>query len=114
LRDVTGPCSGALNGETADDSNPSWSPEGSQIAFTRLTWLCNVCDQNEIFVSNADGTNVRWLTTDTSYESSNPAWSPDGREIAAQVGGIAILDLNGNTITQLDPTGTDPAWQPRP
>lgn len=114
LRDVTGPCSGLLNGETADDSHPSWSPDGKQLAFTRLDWLCNVCDQDEIFICNADGSNVRLLTTDTSYESSNPAWSPDGQQLAAQIGGVWIFDLAGDMLTALDPSGTDPAWQPRP
>jgi Tol biopolymer transport system component len=65
-------------------------------------------------MSNADGSNVRWVTTDTTYESSNPAWSPDGQELAAQIGGVAILDLAGDTLAQLDPSGTDPEWQPRP
>ena len=50
----------------------SWSPDGAQIAYA---------SSGDIYVMNADGSDVRRLTTDAA-EDVRPAWSPDGRQIA--------------------------------
>ncbi|MFC1562342.1 TolB family protein, partial [candidate division KSB1 bacterium] len=52
------------------DGNPSWSPDGSKIAFDS--------DRNgkwEIYIMNSDGTNQTRLTNNPS-ENGFPAWSP--------------------------------------
>lgn len=98
----------------ANDSDPDWSPDGTRIAFTRLVWLCERCDQEEVFSSDAEGNDVRWVTTDTSFSASNPSWSPNGRWLVAETNeGIGILSLSGRRLRTLDPRGTEPAWQPR-
>jgi len=58
------------------DSAPAWSPDGRQIAFES-----NLDGDWEIFVMNADGTNVRQLTHNT-LRDEGPAWSPDGKQLA--------------------------------
>ncbi|HET8568503.1 MAG TPA: hypothetical protein VFM93_05895 [Candidatus Limnocylindria bacterium] len=58
------------------DSKPRWSPDGTQIAFVSATG-----ESSQIFLMNADGTNVRQLTDDGRF-NVDPAWSPDGRSIA--------------------------------
>jgi Tol biopolymer transport system component len=59
----------------ARDGSPAWSPDGSRIAFYSER------DGNaEIYVMDADGGNVRRLTTVASDEGY-PSWSPDGRTI---------------------------------
>lgn len=56
--------------------DPSWSPDGKQIAFSsRREGVF------QIYVMNSDGSNVRRLTKNNS-ENSNPAWAPDGGAIA--------------------------------
>src|SRR6202022_848858 len=55
----------------ADDTQPAFSPDGSQIAFRSER------EGGGIFVMGATGESVRRLT-DFGF---NPAWSPDGSEI---------------------------------
>lgn len=58
---------------------PVWSPDGSQIAFTH-----DKGEYAEIYVMNADGSNIRNLTNNTGQRifDVNPAWSADGKQIA--------------------------------
>jgi TolB protein len=55
------------------DTDPSWSPDGTRLAFVRATACCN-----DIYVVNADGSGEQLLRTD----GQTPTWSPDGTEIA--------------------------------
>jgi serine/threonine-protein kinase len=97
---------------------PTWSPDGSRIAFA-----APVADGFQLFVVNADGSNVRQLTH-TKGSALDPAWSPDGSEIAFHT------DQGGNTsststLSVIHPDGTGervllsragnvgrPAWSP--
>lgn len=54
------------------NTEPSWNPAGTQIAFTS--------DREgtpQIYLMEDDGSNVRRLTTEGNYNAS-PAWSPNG------------------------------------
>ena len=46
----------ACSGSSGDDRFPAWSPDGKQIAFTN-----DRDGEIEVFVMDADGTNVRQL-----------------------------------------------------
>jgi len=61
-----------LNGVTT----PSWSPDGKQLVFTGYDG-----GLSDLFVVNADGTNLHRLTQD-KYADLEPSWSPDGKTIA--------------------------------
>ena len=59
--------------------DPSWSPDGSQIVFSRTDGPTN------IWKMDADGTGAVPLTESTF--NRRPAWSPDGARIAFARGG---------------------------
>ena len=65
------------------DATPSWSPDGKKIAFAsvRDTESGSLMSRVEIYVMNADGSELRRLTRDF-FEDSYPCWSPDGKKIA--------------------------------
>lgn len=57
---------------------PAWSPDGHRIAF--MSPGETLQGSYDIYVMNADGTDVRRLTTSQGPDGW-PAWSPDGRKI---------------------------------
>ena len=109
---------------------PSWSPDGSKIAFASDrsgSW--------QIYVMTSDGTNVVRLTTTSN--NIEPAWSPDGTKIAfvsgcttsgcatsgpngqRQNGNIEVIDVTDpshpgapQTILGTSASEFDPQWAP--
>ena len=59
-----------------DGGRLAWSPDGSRIAFSSFR-----DDNDEIYVMNADGTNLRRMTNHPAKDRY-PAWSPDGQRLA--------------------------------
>jgi len=103
---------------------PSWSPDGTQIAFTS-----NRAGVNEIWIMNTDGSNQKQLTKTVASgiidEGSNgPSWSPDGKRIAfdsTRSGHFQIYTMNpdGSDVRQLTspnlpdyPDNLLPNWSP--
>jgi Tol biopolymer transport system component len=75
------------NDSQADDSEPSFSPDGSQIAFRSER------DGGGIFLMGVTGESVRRLTN----EGHNPSWAPDGKRIAYST---APTELKPNSHTR--------------
>jgi Tol biopolymer transport system component len=74
---------------------PAWSPDGKRLAFEGYDYPGF---HNELFVIDADGTDLRRLTNCDCVSSSYPVWSPIGPEIAfvpccSQV----VTTINANT-----------------
>jgi Tol biopolymer transport system component len=89
-----------LTNSTALNEAPTWSPDGSRIAFVR-----SITVSPEIFVMNANGTGVTRLTHNSAIERA-PDWSPDGSKIAfvsdrADHDEIYVMKADGSGVTRL-------------
>ena len=108
----------ALTHDNVDEQYPAYSPDGTKIAFVRSTRGLNCCptSQGDVYVMNADGTNVRQLAHDDPA-IGHPTWSPDGTRIAFEKSyAIWVVNADGTGETAIyDPPGSfcyDPAWSP--
>lgn len=99
----------------AYNQNPTWSPNGKQIAFAS-----NVdAGFNEIYVIDANGANQQRLTNN-NVDDTRPAWSPDGTLLAyisSQNGSadISVMRADGSdalVLTENAAEDIDPAWSP--
>jgi dipeptidyl aminopeptidase/acylaminoacyl peptidase len=103
-----------LTNNPAADSGPSWSPDGTQIAF-----VSDRDGNSEIYLMKSDGTDVRRLTTDSAIDEE-PTWSPDGRKVAFvsdRTGNLDIftVDTDGGGLIRLtkgQASDSVPAWSP--
>ena len=97
------------------DDEPAWSPDGSHIAF-----VSDRTGHPEIYIMNADGSNVVRKTFSESY-SQNPTWSPDGTRIAYSAPGNGSSDIwvvsgatSGSPSLLYEAAGkvVQPSWSP--
>lgn len=102
--------------------NPGGEPL-AQTSFTlaeRIAFASDKPGNDDIFVINADGTDLKRLTNDPDLDDE-PAWSPDGRQIvfvSRRLGAshLFVLDLdNGQPrplISDREISGHRPSWSP--
>jgi Tol biopolymer transport system component len=107
-----------LTRNTTEDSQPSWSPDGQQIAY-----VSNDRGQFTIFLMDAQGRGIHRLT-DSSQNNFSPTWSPDERsiayvtarqEFAQQITEVLLTDLQSGftrRITIPYPNAISPTWAP--
>lgn len=100
-----------LTNNAAQESDPSWSPDSSKIAF-----LSNRSGGTQIYKMDTDRTNVVELTNGAGGASS-PVWSPKGDKIAFVRDGLihtmepAPENENTNKPVPLL-EGNNPDWSP--
>ena len=103
-----------LTANSAADLEPSWSPDGTAIAFAS-----DRTGNYGIYVMDADGGNQTRLT-DNSANDRYPSWSPDGTRIAFasyrnRMFDIYVMDADGGNQTRLPHNSANdryPSWSP--
>jgi Tol biopolymer transport system component len=111
--DAPGPPAELTRDPGFSDTNPAWSPEGGEIAFTRHS-----SGRSEegfaLWIMNADGTSPRRAAEMTG---AAPVWMPDGKQMVISRGDdVFRLDVasgratpvpgaSGRTLFLVDPSG---------
>jgi Tol biopolymer transport system component len=92
------------------DYGASWSPDGKRVLFARAF---------DIYVVNANGSNVRRLTRASGHAYYEPTWSPDGRRIVFRSElGLYVMRADGTGIRRITRATSEikqdisPAWSP--
>jgi TolB protein len=96
-----------------DDIDPTWSADGSMIAFAS-----NRQGQRQLFVANANGKKVDKVT-DLKQMGGRSSWSPDGTRLAFYRGregdrNIYVINIDGTGLQKLTDGGDNlgPSWSP--
>ena len=102
-----------LTGSIGWNVDPVWSPDGTEIAFTYMSFrrTCRygcetVVRTTDVYKMDAEGCGKRRLTPadpDNGHPEQGPAWSPDGKQIAYVRGSTA-----SSVIYKIDSDGSDP------
>ncbi len=104
-----------LTNNPAEDFDPVWSPDGTQIAFRT-----HRDGDEEVYLMNADGSDQHNLSNAPNRGDYSPAWSPDGEWIAfmsdrAGNNNIWVIQPDGSGLRQVtDIRGISeyPTWAP--
>lgn len=104
-----------LTDHPSPERNPSWSPDGTRIAFVRLANISDLI--GDIYVMRADGSRPRFLTM-----GGTPKWSADGRRLTFHRyssgssgplnGEIWVINADGTNERLVATDGLDPAFAP--
>ena len=116
-----------LTNSAGHDIDPSWSPDGTQLAFASQRTGQASCTQApelsqlgptcfDIYKMNADGTGQTQLTTTPTANERGPAWRANGTAIGfeSSTSGLRTISPNGGSTSLLWPLlgSRDVTWAP--
>jgi Tol biopolymer transport system component len=107
-----------LTKELSYEGQPSWSPDGSKIAFVYVKDEGDGYSNYHIYVMNADGSNWVQLTdTNITWNNLKPDWSPDGTKIlftgdGDEHQGVFCINLKDKSQKFIGVIGGSPKWSP--
>jgi Tol biopolymer transport system component len=97
------------------DIGPSWSPDGTRIAFARTS---TGDGSDGLYIMDADGSNLTPIMNGLSHVTGyDTTWSPDGTKIAYTNGsGISVVPVSGGTPAPVAPGvgNAYPTWAALP
>ena len=98
-----------ITNSPSTDSSPSWSPDGTRLAFAS-----DRGGNLDVYVMDVDGSNVVQLT-DHPGTDSEPVWSPDGAQLAfasnrAGPTEVYLMDRYGEGLKRLGVQGMPSDW----
>ena len=85
--------------------DPTWSPDGERFAYSVIDAQA---EDEDIYSSNIDGSDVVRLTSEDLHGDFNPRWSPDGsRMVFVRVGAVIACPEFYTAATIIGTTGDD-------
>ncbi len=117
VMDLDGSNLQAMTSGSGDERGPSWSPDGTQLAYYGAAADSTNFD---IFVIAVDGSNMRNLTASPDVDERYPTWSPDGSQIAFHSNADGDFDIytvdlasgEQRAITSNTAQDLGPDWSP--
>jgi len=108
--------------ENVEDTAPAYSPDGKTLAFARKYLdLSRWTPGRQLWLMDADGTNLRPLLQDPDFNYSSFAWSPQGERLAfvrfnenipTDPPQLWLIHADGSQAQQLITAGYAPQWIP--
>jgi Tol biopolymer transport system component len=96
---------------SGNDTSPTWSPDGMQLAFERRRGG----QRSDIFLLRIGRNGARAAALPLLRGGGDPAWSPRGDRLAyVRHDGLFILDLSRRSTTRVvkSPLIANPSWAP--